>query len=372
MPYCINCGKLLRDTDRFCTACGTPVEGPEPPVSDVEAHDDALVEPATADKTQLISNREPADATRAEQAPAAPPAAEPPAPEPAKPSAEPDPLEYRPDELPTYSIPARGPEITQRMPRAATAPAPSPTATAPVAATPTAAAAQAPTPKRPNAPLIVIICLLLAVIIALVVIFVVKPFGNTDSTAASTATEQTAKKKSEIKEPEVKGDPNAPGKDSSDDEDADKVSEKNIYTQVKNYYDKLSGYDQQVRDCASTFNTNYLSSDYSTRSSASKAAFALEDELDDMLDDVKDLEVPTSSKNYSSWKDTVTLYEDLEHRIEVICDAWNLSLSYSDPSAHNDEIVAPLARDNVSGTNDNKYRLDYEQRYAGAAPVEVE
>lgn len=33
--------------------------------------------------------------------------------------------------------------------------------------------------------------------------------------------------------------------------------------------------------------------------------------------------------------------------------------------------MAPLARDNVAGTNDNKYRLDFEDRYPGAAPVEV-
>jgi len=51
--------------------------------------------------------------------------------------------------------------------------------------------------------------------------------------------------------------------------------------------------------------------------------------------------------------------------------AWEISLEYSSPANHKDEIVAPLARDNVAGTNDNKYRLDFEDRYPGAAPVEV-
>ena len=78
-----------------------------------------------------------------------------------------------------------------------------------------------------------------------------------------------------------------------------------------------------------------------------------------------------SSKNYSSWKDIVALYDDLDNRIDAICDAWEISLKYAKPADHKNEIVAPLSRDNVAGTNDNKYRLDFEERYPGAKPVEV-
>ena len=78
-----------------------------------------------------------------------------------------------------------------------------------------------------------------------------------------------------------------------------------------------------------------------------------------------------SSKNYSSWKDIVALYDDLDHRIDAICDAWEISLKYAKPADHKDEIVAPLADDNEPGTNSNKYRQDFEDRYPGAKPVEV-
>ena len=55
-----------------------------------------------------------------------------------------------------------------------------------------------------------------------------------------------------------------------------------------------------------------------------------------------------------------------------ICDAWEISLEIHQACAdHKNEIVAPLSRDNVAGTNDNKYRLDFEERYPGAKPVEV-
>ena len=81
-----------------------------------------------------------------------------------------------------------------------------------------------------------------------------------------------------------------------------------------------------------------------------------EDTIEQYYDIVEDLDVPTSSKNYSSWKDIVALYDDLDHRIDAICDAWEISLKYAKPADHKNEIVAPLSRDNVAGTNDNKYR----------------
>ena len=169
----------------------------------------------------------------------------------------------------------------------------------------------------------------------------------------------------------VKGDPNKFDDDDDDADDDDAIGEQNIYDQLSSYYNRLSDLDQQVRDCATTFNTYYLKDDRSSRQSASDAAEALEDQIGDLKDEVEDLDVPIDSQNYSSWKDIITLYDDLENRIDVICDAWEISLEYSSPANHKDEIVAPLARDNVAGTNDNKYRLDFEDRYPGAAPVEV-
>ena len=80
---------------------------------------------------------------------------------------------------------------------------------------------------------------------------------------------------------------------------------------------------------------------------------------DDDADDLKPFGDPNS------------LYDDLDHRIDAICDAWEISLKYSKPEDHKDEIVAPLARDNEPGTSSNKYRLDFEDRYPGAKPVEV-
>lgn len=315
MPrFCTHCGKLLKDDERFCTSCGTPV----------------------TDDGQASQSQEGAQADVTVQSAHQP-------------------------------MPAPQPEVgtTQQWatPAGSAPQQPIPTA-APQVGAPAA-------PKNNNALLIGIIAVLVVVIFALVVFFMIKPFDKgADDTKGTTI--EKVKNDHDDDDVSVKGDPNKLDDDDDDDADDDAtISEQNVYDQLSSYYSRLSDLDQQVRDCATTFNTYYLKDDRSSRQSASDAAEALEDQIGDLKDEVEDLDVPIDSQNYSSWKDIITLYDDLENRIDVICDAWEISLEYSSPANHKDEIVAPLARDNVAGTNDNKYRLDFEDRYPGAAPVEV-
>lgn len=314
MPrFCTHCGKLLNDDERFCTSCGTPV------TDDGQASQSQ--ENAQADVT-VQSAHQPA-----------------PAPQPEVGTTQ------------QWATPA-GSAPQQPIPTAA------PQAGAPAA------------PKNNNALLIGIIAVLVVVIIALVAFFMIGPFNKNADDSKGTTIEKV-KIDHDDDDMSVKGDPNKLDDDDDDARDAATISEQNVYDQLSSYYSRLSDLDQQVRDCAATFNTYYLKDDRSSRQSASDAAEALEDQIGDLKDEVEDLDVPIDSQNYSSWKDIITLYDDLENRIDVICDAWEISLEYSSPANHKDEIVAPLARDNVAGTNDNKYRLDFEDRYPGAAPVEV-
>lgn len=314
MPrICTHCGKLLKDDERFCTSCGTPV----------------------TDDGQASQSQEDAQADVTVQSAHQP-------------------------------VPAPQPEVgtTQQWatPAGSAPQQPIPTA-APQAGAPAA-------PKNNNALLIGIIAVLVVVIIALVAFFMIGPFNKNADDSKGTTIEKV-KIDHDDDDMSVKGDPNKLDDNDDDAHDAATISEQNVYDQLSSYYSRLSDLDQQVRDCATTFNTYYLKDDRSSRQSASDAAEALEDQIGDLKDEVEDLDVPIDSQNYSSWKDIIALYDDLENRIDVICDAWEISLEYSSPANHKDEIVAPLARDNVAGTNDNKYRLDFEDRYPGAAPVEV-
>lgn len=314
MPrFCTHCGKLLKDDERFCTSCGTPV----------------------TDDGQASQSQEDAQADVTVQSAHQP-------------------------------VPAPQPEVgtTQQWatPAGSAPQQPIPTA-APQAGAPAA-------PKNNNALLIGIIAVLVVVITALVAFFMIGPFNKNADDSKGTTIEKV-KIDHDDDDMSVKGDPNKLDDNDDDAHDAATISEQNVYDQLSSYYSRLSDLDQQVRDCATTFNTYYLKDDRSSRQSASDAAEALEDQIGDLKDEVEDLDVPIDSQNYSSWKDIIALYDDLENRIDVICDAWEISLEYSSPANHKDEIVAPLARDNVAGTNDNKYRLDFEDRYPGAAPVEV-
>ena len=342
MPrFCTHCGKLLKDDERFCTSCGTPAtddgqasqaqEGAQP-VEHVAAPD-AVFDAAATAVQPTVSQPQQADVTVQSA--------------------------HQP-------MPVPQPEVgtTQQWAAANAVPQqPIPTA-APQAGVPTA-------PKNNNALLIGIIAVLVVVIIALVVFFMIKPFDKGADDSKGTTIEKV-KIDHDDDNVSVKGDPNKLDDDDDDDaDDDDAIGEQNIYDQLSSYYNRLSDLDQQVRDCATTFNTYYLKDDRSSRRSASDTAEALEEQISDLKDEVEDLDVPVDSQNYSSWRDIITLYDDLENRIDVICDAWEISLEYSSPANHKDEIVAPLARDNAAGTNDNKYRLDFEDRYPGAAPVEV-
>lgn len=341
MPrFCTHCGKLLKDDERFCTSCGTPATDDgqaSQSQENAQAAEHAAAPNAAFDTaaTTVQSTQQPTE-TQPQQEDVTVQSAHQPAPAP------------QPEAGTTQQWAAANAAAQQPIPTAA------PQAGAPVA------------PKNNNALFIGIIAVLVVVIIALVAFFMIGPFNKNADDSKGTTIEKV-KIDHDDDDVSVKGDPNK----LDDDDDAATISEQNVYDQLSSYYSRLSDLDQQVRDCATTFNTYYLKDDRSSRQSASDTAEALEDQIDDLKDEVEDLDVPIDSQNYSSWKDIITLYDDLENRIDVICDAWEISLEYSSPANHKDEIVAPLARDNVAGTNDNKYRLDFEDRYPGAAPVEV-
>lgn len=328
--YCASCGKRLEDDAKFCTSCGAPVE-------QTAARNDppAFEQTGSLDTPQAKSD---------------------------------DPLVYRPDPAADPAANSAAVETTQRMPVAGTSTQQRP-ASAYAPDSP-----QAPTPKKSaTGPLVAAIVVLVAIIIALVIFFVIKPFDNT----ATQTTAEVTKLHHDDDADDLKplDDPNSLFDDDDDNEDEAggeaTLSEKNFYRRLSEYYDLLEDLDNQVRACAQAFNGSYLEEDRTARQNLADVAERTEDTIEQYYDIVEDLDVPTSSKNYSSWKDIVALYDDLDHRIDAICDAWEISLKYAKPADHKNEIVAPLSRDNVAGTNDNKYRLDFEERYPGAKPAEV-
>ena len=81
---------------------------------------------------------------------------------------------------------------------------------------------------------------------------------------------------------------------------------------------------------------------------------------------LKNLSVPSTSRYASSYSAMLTCYYDCTQRIGAISESWDISLQYSDPTGHEDEICAPLSRDR-SGDN-NKYYTEFKQTYPSAKP----
>lgn len=307
MPYCPRCGKLMNDGSRFCTACGAPLE-------DTAQTADQTVVPPQDEATRMMPHAD-----------VVPPSS-------------------------TASMPPVMPRLAEEQP---------------------------PQPES-KTPLIVALIVAIAVVIGLIFALATGAFLPGDNARSNSAvTEQTdsdaAKNaKNGTGNVEVKGDPNVIDDDADDGGDeTDSSYERTVYEELTRYYSDLEGLDSSVRSCATEFNKTYLASDYTARQNAASAADRLEDRIDNALDELEDLDIDHSSKNYRSWRSIINLYQDLEHRIDVICEAWEVDLRYADdPSSYKDEIIAPLSVDNVPGTNDNRYRLDYENNYASAKPVE--
>lgn len=121
---------------------------------------------------------------------------------------------------------------------------------------------------------------------------------------------------------------------------------------------------------AAEFNQDYLSSDTSLRSSDAKTVSGLLGDSSTLLSSLRAMNVPTSSKNYATWQNLITLANDCVQRSTVINESWQRSLSISSPSeSDSDYICAPLARDNDSSSH-NTYKIEFDDLYPSAKPVQ--
>lgn len=145
------------------------------------------------------------------------------------------------------------------------------------------------------------------------------------------------------------------------------VAQADYYDVLSTYYSQAAEYDRRIADAAVTFNNNYLKASASDRSNLGNDAHALKDELQTKIDELDKLAIAADSAYASDYANQKTLYNDLFQRIRVICEAWDISNSYSDASGHQEEIVAPLAVDNDSNGK-NRYKKEFDELYPSAAP----
>lgn len=202
---------------------------------------------------------------------------------------------------------------------------------------------------------IVLIVVLAVAVLVLAGVLLSNLFGNqqNSSSASSTATEESQPSNSSQ---------STSNNSSSGITDADRE----LYSTLSSYYSRLGDYDQRIASAAKSFNADYVSKNMSVRSSDASSAYALAEEIADDYNALKNLPVPSTSRYASCYSAMLTCYYDCTQRIGAISEARDISLQYSDPTGHEDEICAPLSRDR-SGDN-NKYYTEFKQTYPSAKP----
>lgn len=233
--------------------------------------------------------------------------------------------------------------------------------------------------KRPKSfyALIVVAIVAVAAIALLVVLWVVPTFFGGSSQQDDASSSVTESADSSSTSTTSNGEPTVSGTaDSSnyayyyDDDDGNRVygNEQQFYDLLSLYYDRLSDYDSQISQVATDFNNNYTNSSYSVRESYADVADELEDAIEDDYDFLFEIYPSTYSVNYDVYYDIYQCYYDCLMRIDVINQAWDRSLEYSNPSDHTDYIIEPLAEARDGGVN--IYKDEFETLYPTCSPVQ--
>ena len=222
------------------------------------------------------------------------------------------------------------------------------------------AAQDAPHAKKPFTIAIVAVAAALVVVIALIFVLLVLPSHGSNHAAEQAASvgEQPATSQ------EAASSSTSAGATGST--EASAAQEQEIYAALSSSYDQLAGFDDEIRSCATTFNNTYLSTDLSARQANASAAQDLLDRISGAGATVDSINVPAASAYAATKAEISTCYDDLENRISVIVQSWNIDLAYANPRGHENEILAPIEQDNVGTVN--KYLTDYQQRYPNAKP----
>ena len=218
-----------------------------------------------------------------------------------------------------------------------------------------------------------IVIIVSAVIVVLVAVgFIVTNLGSCGSTSAPQPTESTAVVDGDSSSSADDGD----GEDADDetideddgeDADDDDARDDEIYGALSDAYDTMGDQANRIKDVAGVLNNTIFASDRAKREAAARDAYDLQGQVADLLDELNGLDVASSSRYHTDWQTLIELQEDLQKRIDVMCEAWDISLQYSKPKDHEAAITKPLGKDNDS-KGVNIYKKDFEDRYPNARP----
>lgn len=154
--------------------------------------------------------------------------------------------------------------------------------------------------------------------------------------------------------------------------DATKPTEEQIFQTLSSAYDALPAYSDRIVECVDEFNGLFMAKQLDTRTACKDKADALLAELQKAKEELVNLEVSSESAYASDAANVIELYDCQIGRIQCICDAWALDVTFTEetelPYLHKDEILAELSKDYVAGNNPYLERFD--ELYPTSKPTE--
>ncbi|WP_251178693.1 zinc ribbon domain-containing protein [Adlercreutzia agrestimuris] len=331
--FCTSCGAPLDGKQAFCTSCGTPVgSGVKESLSG-----DASQEPSTTSAVHEpgVVSKQVWDQTA--QMPAVmqmPPQAQP----------------MIQAQVPAQAVNPTNPSISSNQ------------------------------KKKGKGPIIALVVVLVLVLVAAVVAlfaFGIIPFGESNDAQKAQDTEQVVNDPSANEEDDT--DTNSAATDSAEDKEAldakSKVDpsadedELEFYSELTSYYDDLSFMNQKIKDAMNDYDDVVFNPSIDKRYECYSDAFDLYEDVYESYEAVMKLDVPAGSINSESYEKICICYYDCVQRISVIVESLELSIDSEDPQHDKDAITAPIEKDNEPDSDKNKYLVEYEELYPGAAPV---
>lgn len=229
--------------------------------------------------------------------------------------------------------------------------------------------------ERKRKRIFIALCCVIAVLVIAACVLVYVRFGGQAGQDASQRQSQTqqeapAASSEEGEKPETKADDDA-AKASAEAEalarEQSTPTEEQIFQTLSSEYSALDGYSNRIVSCVDDFNSWYIARDMNKRQASQATAEKVKSDLEAAKAEIENLKVSNSSPYATDAANLIELYDCQIGRITSLTDAWAVSVQYEVPSEHQDEILAALSANYVSGNN--PYLERYDELYPSSKPV---
>lgn len=150
------------------------------------------------------------------------------------------------------------------------------------------------------------------------------------------------------------------------------LSEAEAYQRLSALYGQIVTLTDGIGPVVETFNGQYLVKDRGAREQAAQGAYGLRDSLQNVMDELDALKLADDSAYLEDVDHLLQLATWTYNRVDVLCRSWDINLALPEgesPSAHKDEILAPLREvEKIDGKAVDVVR--YEENVAAWKPVE--